>query len=65
LICLAFFIICSSADLVDSDYSYDDFMRQFNRTYIGQEKEDHRLIFEFNYADLMSQNEAGANLIVN
>jgi hypothetical protein len=27
--------VCALADDLDPDYNYDDFMRQFNRTYTG------------------------------
>jgi hypothetical protein len=32
-IIIVFLAICAVADEVDPDYNYDDFMRQFGRTY--------------------------------
>lgn len=34
------------ADVNDPNYTYDDFMRQFNRTYTGEVKEIHKKIFD-------------------
>ena len=40
--------VCLGIEL-DPNYSYDDFCKQFDRTYEGEEKESHRIIFEENY----------------
>ena len=38
--------VSALADEVDPDYTYEDFMRQFNRTYTGEVKEIHKKIFD-------------------
>lgn len=53
-----------SCDKVDPNYSYDDFMKQFNRTYEGEEKYDYQQIFNKNYADLVEKNNNGADLSI-
>lgn len=37
-------------DKIDPNYSYDLFMKHFNRTYTGEEKTLHENIFYQNYA---------------
>jgi hypothetical protein len=34
-------LIAVNCDKIDPNYSYDDFMKHFNRTYQGQEKDLH------------------------
>ena len=53
------------ADVNDPNYTYDDFMRQFNRTYTGEVKETHKKIFEKNYADLLARQAKGETCVVN
>ena len=58
-------LIAVNCDKIDPNYSYDDFMKHFNRTYQGQEKDLHQAIFNQNYADLVSKIESGQDLKIN
>ena len=53
------------ADENDPDYTYEDFMRQYNRTYAGEEKATHEKIFYKNYADLLARQLKGETAVVN
>lgn len=57
--------VSALSDQVDPDYTYDDFMRQFNRTYTGEEKAIHEKAFYKNYADLLARQLNGENAMVN
>ena len=57
--------VSTLADEVDPDYTYEDFMRQFNRTYTGEEKAIHEKAFYINYADLLARQLRGENAVVN
>ena len=57
LVCML--ILCGIAHTtnVDPNYNYDKFCTQFDRDYTGQEYDDHKAIFDANYAELL-QNRA-------
>lgn len=55
----------SAATDIDPNYTYADFMRQFGRTYDGDERTQHEQIFNSNYASLLLENLNGAGLVVN
>ena len=57
--------VSALADEVDPDYTYEDFMRQYNRTYTGEEKAIHEKAFYKNYADLLARQLRGENAVVN
>ncbi len=56
---------CTLADEVDPNYSYNDFMRQYNRTYTGEERAIHEQIFNRKYAELLKLRSQGHELAVN
>ena len=64
-IIIIFLAICAVADEVDPSYNYDDFMRQFDRTYKGEEKNIHEKIFNEKYAQLLKLKAEGHQLAVN
>lgn len=45
--------VCALADEVDPNYGYSDFMRQYGRTYTGEERAAHEKIFNRKYAELL------------
>ena len=45
LFALIFCIVVASASDIDPNYNYDTFMKQFGRTYTGDEKDRHEKIF--------------------
>lgn len=55
----------SVCDSIDPNYSYDDFMRHFNRTYTGAEKAMHEEIFKQNYDELIRKINNGEDVKVN
>ena len=58
-------VICTLADEFDPDYSYSDFMRQFNRNYQGNEKAAHEAAFKKNYAELLRLKREGKDVAIN
>ena len=59
LIFLVFFLVSAASALeIATEYDYDRFCEQFGRNYEGQEYENHKAIFDANYAALL---EAVAN----
>jgi len=59
ILLLALIVLAVNGDKVDPNYSYDDFMKHFNRTYRGEEKILHEAIFNRNYAELVQKIENG------
>ena len=50
---------------IDPNYTYKDFMRQYNRTYEGEEKSLHERIFNSGYAEILRLRDQGHDLVVN
>lgn len=61
LILSAFFAIAHS-DEIDTTYDYERYCISFNRTYSGEEKEHHRLMFNQNYAEILELRKQGHDL---
>ena len=62
---LVLFVSCAIAVELDPNYSYDDFMKQFNRNYQGWEKALHEKIFKEQYAELLKLKAQGHDVVVN
>lgn len=56
---LVLLTVAAVADELDPNYSYDDFYRQFNRTYTGEEKASHKQIFDDKFRELKKLREQG------
>ena len=56
--------ICINAVELDPNYSCEDFMRQFGRTYTGEEKDYRCGIFEQNYRKLLIMAAEGKDVQV-
>ena len=56
--------ICINAVKLDPNYSCEDFMRQFGRTYTGEEKDYRCGIFEQNYRKLLIMAAEGKDVAV-
>lgn len=53
------------AQNIDPNYNFETFMRQFDRTYTGAEKDKHEIIFNKNYQKLKDLVANGEDLVVN
>lgn len=67
LLVLALCLVLSLAQnkqAIDPLYNYDNFVVQYNRTYEGEEKAQHKAIFDKNYATLLKMRADGVDVEV-
>ena len=65
LVLICTLLMCAAADEFNPFFTYDDFMRNYNRHYVGVEKDAHEAAFNRNYAELMRARDEGKDVAVN